>query len=654
MGDELKAEVSVPDSPSSNAEVGRRVSGPPEASRPPRKPRRTSPVPEPPAESPEDGGDGRRRSLIPRPEGYRPRSSAPPAKPAASSLRRSSDPELAQLLGIEAQSPVRPPEAPPAAAAAPGKGVAVMPMKIIGISAPAAPKAPPEPAPQARPSPLPPVVAQGQAVSRADAGVSELEPPFSGAIPAADLEEFELPGSHEADQTLEDLEPPELSEPEPEPPLAQPKAPSQPQNGPPPLPPMRPAVGSSAVGISAGGSSAVGSSAVGSSTVGSGEAPPLRARPSDPSAPAPLAMAPSSVPAEAATPPETPALRLDAQPALDVALPSAPLEEVDLEEVTHDEGEPIELRVPRRQPPKLPAEDDHEVEVTVEAPEEVEERSSLRPPPPKRRLPKAPPPRVSFTGALDEDEADKPRPWWEEVFSDDFLRADFELTDEQIETEVRFIEESLGIERGGVILDLACGSGRHAIELAKRGYTAVGYDLSVSQLARASERAQASGVQVSFLQGDMREMAFEQMFDGVVCWNASFGYFEEEKNIAVLRNAYRALKPGGSFLLDIPNRDFVVSHQPSQNWFEGDACVCMDDMHVDFITSRLCVKRTLMLDDGRNRECVYSLRLYALHELGRMLHEVGFRVSEVTGHIAMRGVFMGATSPRLILLVVKP
>jgi hypothetical protein len=60
-----------------------------------------------------------------------------------------------------------------------------------------------------------------------------------------------------------------------------------------------------------------------------------------------------------------------------------------------------------------------------------------------------------------------------------------------------------------------------------------------------------------------------------------------------------------------------------------------------------------MLDDGRNKECLYSIRLFGLHELGRMLHEIGFRVNEVTGHIAMRGVYMGATSPRLIMLVTK-
>ena len=152
----------------------------------------------------------------------------------------------------------------------------------------------------------------------------------------------------------------------------------------------------------------------------------------------------------------------------------------------------------------------------------------------------------------------------------------------------------------------------------------------------------------------MRDMSFEEVFDGIYCWNTSFGYFEEERNFAVAQRVFKALRPGGSFLLDVINRDFVVEHQPSQVWFEGDSCICMDDMSVDFITSRLRVKRTMMLDDGRTRECAFSIRIYSLHELGKLLHDIGFRVTEASGHPAYPGVFFGATSPRVLILAQKP
>jgi SAM-dependent methyltransferase len=108
-------------------------------------------------------------------------------------------------------------------------------------------------------------------------------------------------------------------------------------------------------------------------------------------------------------------------------------------------------------------------------------------------------------------------------------------------------------------------------------YSVVGYDLS-SQLARAADEAQDRGQRLNFLQGDMREMAFEEMFDGVYCWSTSFGYFDDEKNVNVLSRIRRALRKGGMLLLDLTNRDYVAPRQPSLVWFEGDGCVCMEDV----------------------------------------------------------------------------
>ena len=88
-------------------------------------------------------------------------------------------------------------------------------------------------------------------------------------------------------------------------------------------------------------------------------------------------------------------------------------------------------------------------------------------------------------------------------------------------------------------------------------------------------------------------------------------------------------------------------------WFEGEACICMDEMQVDFITSRMKVKRTMMFDDGRTREIDYQIRIYSLHELGKLLHDHGFRVAEVSGNCATPGVFFGTASPRTLILAEK-
>ena len=247
----------------------------------------------------------------------------------------------------------------------------------------------------------------------------------------------------------------------------------------------------------------------------------------------------------------------------------------------------------------------------------------------------------------------KTRPWWEELFNDDFIRTMAKVSDPQIKGEVTFIEESLGCEPGAMVLDLACGTGRHAVELAARGYQVVGFDLSLAMLARASDEAQDRKQKINFVQGDMREMTFEETFDGVYAWNTSFGFFDEQQNNTVIARVHKALKKGGQLLLDVVNRDFIIRQAPSLAWFEGDGCICMDEMTIDFITSRMKVKRTLMMDDGRTKEIEYSIRIYSLHELGKLLHENGFRVAEVSGRTGTPGVFFGAESPRTLILAEK-
>jgi SAM-dependent methyltransferase len=303
---------------------------------------------------------------------------------------------------------------------------------------------------------------------------------------------------------------------------------------------------------------------------------------------------------------------------------------------------------PRASNPGFPAMSRETIKTTV-SPEHIQDPTKSKPLNVPPASPLAPPPMAEATTAVRK----RARPWWEDLFNDDFIRTMAKITDAQIAKEVDFIDESLGLDKGAMVLDLACGTGRHAIELTRRGYQVVGFDLSLSMLAKAADEAQDRSQKLNFVQGDMREMTFDGTFDGVYCWNTSFGFFEEEKNAAVIANVRRALKPGGQVLLDVVNRDFVAQQCPSLVWFEGDGCVCMDDMTIDWITSRMRVKRTMMMDDGRSREIEYSIRLYALHELGKLLHENGFRVVQVSGRVETPGVFFGANSPRTLILAEK-
>jgi len=383
------------------------------------------------------------------------------------------------------------------------------------------------------------------------------------------------------------------------------------------------------------------------------EAKPAEAKPAEakPAEAKPAEAKPAEAkPAEAKPAEAKPAEAVEAAPAS-----NEELEETDISFPADEEDDASDELTEDDITPAAPGVADIPVEID-EGPAKAKADGGPPPPPPPRReaKPVTPPSALDIKEAKEAQRAKQRKAWWEELFGEDFGRANAKLKPVQITHEADFIEESLGVAKGGVVLDLACGAGYHAVELAKRGYGVVGYDLSLYQLAVAADVAQEAGQKLNLLQGDMREMAFEEMFDGIYCWNTSFGYFEEEKNVAVAQRVFRALRPGGMFLLDVANRDFVVDHQPSQTWFEGEGSVCMDDMNVDFITSRLRVKRSLIVDDGRTLECAYSIRLYSLHELGKVLHDVGFRVTEASGHPATPGVFFGASSPRIIILAQRP
>jgi SAM-dependent methyltransferase len=245
------------------------------------------------------------------------------------------------------------------------------------------------------------------------------------------------------------------------------------------------------------------------------------------------------------------------------------------------------------------------------------------------------------------------KPWFEEVFDEDYLRTLPFMSADQTLREVEFIEASLGLRQGSRVLDIGCGYGRHAIELVQRGLDVTGLDLSLPLLIRAADEAQKRAMSVNFVHADMREMAFEQQFDGAYSMLTSFGYFDEEANLRVAEGIARSLKPGARFLLDIVNRDYVVGDLPSRVWWEGNGCVVLEEVDFNFHTSRILTHRSIVFEDGRQVEQEISVRAYSLHEIGRLLRQAGFRVLDISGSLATRGHFFGGTSRSLLILAEK-
>ena len=121
--------------------------------------------------------------------------------------------------------------------------------------------------------------------------------------------------------------------------------------------------------------------------------------------------------------------------------------------------------------------------------------------------------------------------------------------------EVDFLVEHLGLAPGAAILDVGCGTGRHSVELARRGFAVTGLDLSGEMLARARARAEEAGVVVEWVQGDATRFDLGQRFDAAICLcEGAFGLLSAaddpwDQPLAILSNISRALRPGAPVAL---------------------------------------------------------------------------------------------------------
>jgi SAM-dependent methyltransferase len=303
---------------------------------------------------------------------------------------------------------------------------------------------------------------------------------------------------------------------------------------------------------------------------------------------------------------------------------------------------------PPATPPAAPAKDGAHAH-----PPPTPAAAAHKPPPAPPPAAKKPIPQAAVAAAVTKEPSSRTsraRPWFVDLFDEDYLRTLPFLTPQATQAEAEFVINAMNLAPGAQVLDLGCGYGRHAMELAARGFHVVGLDLSTPLLVRGGEEAHRRGLTINFVRGDMRELDFENQFDGVYCLFSTFGYFDDETNKKTLQNVARALKPNGKVLVEILNRDYVIADLPTRVWWEGDGCVVLEEVELNYFSSRIQVNRSVVFDDGRQLEQEISVRAYSLHEVGKLMHAAGFRVLEVSGGYQMRGRFFGNQSRHIIVL----
>ncbi len=218
--------------------------------------------------------------------------------------------------------------------------------------------------------------------------------------------------------------------------------------------------------------------------------------------------------------------------------------------------------------------------------------------------------------------------------------------------EVDFVIKELNLQPGAKILDMGCGTCRHSVELARRGYAMTGVDLSEGMLAQARKAAAEAGVTLDLIQADATTVKLEPVFDGAICLcEGAFGLIETgddptRNGAAILANLFGALKPGGKLVLTVLNgiRKF-------RQYSQDD----VDKGVFDPLSVTEVFEMSVPGPDGE-RKCVLHEKGYTPSELTLLTRQAGFEILYLGGGTAGD---WGKRPPKLdemelMMIAVKP
>lgn len=242
--------------------------------------------------------------------------------------------------------------------------------------------------------------------------------------------------------------------------------------------------------------------------------------------------------------------------------------------------------------------------------------------------------------------------WWRDPrhhFGELTIDSPLLLQRDDIQPAVEFIATDLTLPTDARILDLCCGPGRYAVELAQRGYDLVGLDINEQYITLARQLAEREGVQATFLTGDMREIPFASHFDAIINVGTSFGFFDREvEDRRVIAAVAKALKPSGIFLLEMANRDYYLKNFGAKDWRRlEDGRLLIIEREFDYVQSRIDAVFEKVGPEGVERWS-NSWRAYTLAEVVGMLKQAGLALSSVYGGWDRRPY--SVDSPRMLTI----
>lgn len=215
------------------------------------------------------------------------------------------------------------------------------------------------------------------------------------------------------------------------------------------------------------------------------------------------------------------------------------------------------------------------------------------------------------------------RDFFDEVVNDFWQHA---LPPEHTLAEVDLAWRELGLQPGQQVLDVPCGHGRHAVELARRGCRVIGIDISADNLARAKRAADEAGVSLELKQGDIAELEALPACDAVLTMGNCFGYLDHAGSSRFVKMIGQALRKGGRWILDSGTvAESILPHLQSKLEFSKDGLTMR--IHNRYLPLESCLETTYeFVGENGVKTCRNWHFVFTLAEIRRMLHIAGLVV----------------------------
>ena len=236
-----------------------------------------------------------------------------------------------------------------------------------------------------------------------------------------------------------------------------------------------------------------------------------------------------------------------------------------------------------------------------------------------------------------------------DYYNDDYLLLSDVMTPQALtENEVEYMVRLLEMTAGCRLLDLGCGYGRIAHELARLGIRVTGVDLVPQMLDFARRRAADEGLEINYVEGDIESLTYKGAYDVAIMWFYAFGYGADSSHQKILRRICSALRPGGTLLFDQYNTHRLAREEHPSLIDRGDT-LFIHRPRPDLEHGRWGAER-IVVTEGRIRRSHFSCRSYTPPELRVMLEAAGFRAIRFLGD-GMQPY--GPASAKLVIAAMK-